>query len=332
MPQIQTSQFQEVAITRAALLVLDPRDWFASWHGTGIDLVSISPGPRVPAVIRPTVPITVTAEPLAPGDPGWPFGGVVELMLIQTPSGLLAFYGRVQATGGLVLRVPRRATTCVLRIAASGFAPAVLKPVTIAGPDGPPSVQTFNLYPAPGYPFPTGQQPNGNAAATLLSGDVVNPDGSGIAGVEVSVADQPNLVSTFTSDIGGWILVLDQQTDLQTVASPVSIVFGSPVNLTATGVAFTAGATTRLPRTSLRGVVRLANGVAVSGAAIAVAGFPGSSTSRPDGTWVFCLGVNQPLSGTQAVTIGVAAPGHPPATQAFTLTFGTSNSVPVITV
>src|SRR5437870_5078812 len=106
MADEQSTLFQEVALTRAPLLVIDPRDGYAGWFGTGTDLPPRPDGTRAPAVVRVGAAVTVVAEPLAPGDPGWPFPGGVELVLVRTPSGLLAFYGRARSVGGPLRRLP----------------------------------------------------------------------------------------------------------------------------------------------------------------------------------------------------------------------------------
>jgi hypothetical protein len=363
MAAAQDTRFQEVVLTRSPQLVLDPRDWFASWHGVWADLVPDNPDDptvkRTPAVVRPNVPLTAIAGPPTPPDPRWPFPGEVELALNKTPTGLLAFFGRVRVPNGPLRRLPLRATTCKLTVTGPGFAPWESDSVSIPGPDGPITVVRIDLVPGPDYSFPIGPQPNGNAGPTLLVGNLLETDGTAVPSAVVAAANQPNLVPTLTNDLGGWVLVLDQKTDRNPVPTPIDVTFAPPGQpaVTLAGVAFQPGTTNRVKQTSLRGVVRAANGTAVAGAVVSVTDFPVGVPARPrtqaDGTWVYYLGLGEPSPTdpqlvaepdpdnpddpnatvqVRPVTVHVEAPGRPAVDVPVRMVVGRPTQVDTITV
>jgi hypothetical protein len=136
------------------------------------------------------------------------------------------------------------------------------------------------------------------------------------------------------------VLVLDKKSDRQPVASQVTVTFTPPggAAVAVPGVGFQPNRANRLPRTSLRGVVRLADGRGVAGAAVSLVEFPvdpaARPRTRPDGTWVFCLGVDQPGPGpaVRPVTVRVESPGKPPKQVPVQMAVGQPTQVDAITV
>ena len=232
----------ERSITRSARLVLDVREWYASKYGPGSGEITLPDQTKIRPIIRPDVKLTVTARSTQPRDPRWPFAGPVELVMVRTPVGLLAFFGRARSIGeGPLRRLTLEGTRCLLRLEGPGYQAVDLSDdgmsdVEIPAAYEPTKLMRIDLLPGADYPFPPGP--------TLLRGTVLRPDATGVSGATVTLADNPAVRPANTDDTGQWVLVLEQETDGQTVASPVDLLFqipGSGTPIRVAGIVFHAG-------------------------------------------------------------------------------------------
>jgi hypothetical protein len=337
-------------IARTARLVIDAREWFATTFRGGPELEIPKPGSAtdvefVRAIIRPTETLTVTAEPTAPRDPRWPFSGPVELVTTRTAAGLLAFFGRVRSPGGGPLRrLTLDGTSCNLKITAPGFQSAIVQWVPIPKGGEPTRVIRVDMFPGiDAAPTPT-----------LLGGVTVTNDGQPIPNVDVNLAvtewlrlPRANEISTrpdglidatasakpvpaARSDSAGiWRFTLEgvrrEKLRVQLNFQPPNGAVPAVVNLALEG-----GRANRFPQTVLRGTVLRtvdSSWVGVAGAIVTAAPFLGQTQSRADGSWVFYPALNEPLSGSQAVTVSVQPPGLSPVSRAATVTRGEANDI-----
>lgn len=322
----------------SARLVLDLREWYVMYFGGGFQgKLSVDGSEKtVRAIVRPKGAVSIVARPAATPSPGanfrWPFGGEMELITKRTPSGLLAFYGRVRSSREAPMRrILLEGTECDLEITAAGFLPIHLTNVKIPSSIDAPLLIEKELVPGPNYSFPS--------ADTLLRGSVLKANGSGEAGVNVTAVDlagQPigKLKPAQTDELGQWVLLLKQEGETEPIPSPARLKFEKPsgTELVTHHVNFAKNRTNLMPQTLLRGFIVRADGEVVSEAKITVNAQPGETHSGPDGSWVFAFGVAEPLSGNVNLTIQVAIGEQPPVTQPAAIVLGQTNRVPNITV
>lgn len=319
--------------TSSPRLVLDVRDWYAGEvRPDALRAVGV-PNPAggtealtVRAVVRPTRPLTVTAEPAVPREPGWPFPGPVELVTPVTPSGLRAFFGRVRSPdGGPLRRVPLLATACRLTVRGDGYEPAVVSRVAIPGRDEPTAVVRVDLTPGPDLP----------PGPTEVAGGVFKADGSPEPRAVVTLkAAGMDDVETQADAAGLWRAELPELAGPHPVAVTVEVTTNGPAVVLNPPLQVRPGRANRVPLTVLRGVVRrAATGGPVGGAEVTVAGLAGRTTTRADGTWVYYPPRTEPLAGEFVATVRVQRVAGGPVTEADVRVFrGESNTAPVIQV
>lgn len=317
------------AITRTARLVLDVREWLGTVQAGGVALDVPGVG-AARAVVRPLTPPTVTATPVVPRDPRWPFAGPVELLTVRSPSGVLAFYGQVRSPNGPLRRLLLGGTRCDLRVEGPGFRAAVLPNVAVPAKHEPPHAREVYLY-------PTGELPDAAVGPTVLTGVATAADGTPLAGglrVETGAA---GATPAEADEDGVWVVELDPPGGpRRTVPGSVDLVFrdraGAEVHRDP-GFGFQPRRLNRYPRTTLFGRVETPDGRAVRGATVETDAFPGATTTRPDGTWLFALGLGTPAGGARLVSIRVTPPGGPAGGfgPAQLVAFGRANQIPLIT-
>ena len=242
---------------------------------------------------------------------------------------MLAFYGRVRSPGGPLRRLLLEGTRCDLRVDGPGYRETVLKDIAIPARTDPPTVRVVFLY-------PTGTLPDADSGPTLLTGQVTNADGKPIEGVRVETGIA-GVLPAGVDENGVWLLEFDPPDGPRLIDPDVTLVF-----LDRTGAELHRDASFRVeprrlnryPRTTLAGRVETHDGRPVRGAVVETDAFPGTTTTRPDGLWVFALGLDQPATGTRQVRVRVTPAGG--AGGAFgtdqTVTFGQANQIPRITI
>ncbi len=236
---------QNVLLKIEPLVVFDLRDWYQSTFDS--ILMPNGQGGMTPTAIRPRGTVRMVAESVDGQEADWPFSGKSELALQQSPSGNLAFFGRLRLNGSMLAHATRRIPSnnvCKLTILAEGFQPTIVNRLAI--PDaGQTSLRQFHeLYPAPIYSFSRQEK-----SATLLQGVVLDRQGRPVSGASIQLNSAfPALTSVMctgpvtTSEDGKLLIVLDymdvDDTDqpIKTVSSPVqlSVSLGGNVVITRT--------------------------------------------------------------------------------------------------
>lgn len=154
-------------------LILNPVDSFAARLGMG--------GRQPAAFGRIAVYVTGRVDepaPLAPTVPAAP----VRLDLVGGPGGHLVFFNRVTGADGVArcpYFAPGRYRLCVRS--------EYFRPLRLDGVDIGDARTCIDLPLEPGwrYPFPTGRFADGNTRITVVTGQVVDEDGTGAPGAEV---------------------------------------------------------------------------------------------------------------------------------------------------
>jgi hypothetical protein len=280
-----------------AQLVLDVGDGFLGTR--------MAPGAgriRLRSPLRARVLTRVTG-PVESFDPPW------QLVTTTTPGGVLAWFGHVRPDGagdaGDRVGVLEPGTYDI-EFAAAGYQPTVLQ-AAIPAVGARPSVLTVDLQAGPDYPFPgetaqTNLPPAGRSTGpTLLRGQILALDGSGLAGTPVQA---PSAVPAVTDGNGSWVLVFPDNTPSGPVTVTVTIA-GAAVTA---GSAIVAGQRTAVPQARLRGRAVRQSGAPVAGAAISVAGVAGTVTSGPDGSWSLALPFGTGLQPTNVTITAVLGP------------------------
>jgi hypothetical protein len=214
----------------------------------------------------------------------------LELETRRNDDGYDVFFGRLRrppgATGGAQLA----AGTYAVRVESRSYQPWE-RNVELLHPRPPVRV---NLDPGYDYPFPVvsrppppGQMPpngppRGLRGPTLLRGSVLATDGTGVAGATIRATGSG--CRYLTDRTGRWVLVFP--TDQPTGTSQVTIaVAGQPA--VTVPVEVEQGELTVLLQTALEGRVRTTDGPGIAGATVTVTGRPGTTSSRPDGSWSY---------------------------------------------
>jgi hypothetical protein len=144
-----------------------------------------------------------------------PFASRLELLVQRTPSGYHLFWGKVKrvnaadqrrflgnegagdVNGGYILRIESRY-----------YQP--LEQTDLQIPIGNPYQAThLDLLPGYAYPFPSGAAKS-LKTPTLLRGNVIHPQGVGLADVQIVVKEQP-AIDYLTDRSGQWVLVFPEQ-------------------------------------------------------------------------------------------------------------------------
>jgi hypothetical protein len=279
----------------APMLILDVADVFARDRGMN--------GPR-PAplgkvqlfLIAQTDPVTQTLAPLAKP---------LEMKVVPNGSGFLLFFGKVFTPDGSVRSVAPDRWPWTIRAVDVYYQDLDLTPDAVPESFGAPVAGAgatapirFDLLPGPAYPFP--EDPPAQAVV-LLRGTLRNPDGSGLAGVQVTALDannQPRPNPSVTAADGQWVITLPQLP----AEGLASIRFtDSDGNVTdVTGVRVVAGRDNNLAQTALRGQVRLARR-GIEGAVIGVNTMSATTLTNSDGNWFLYFSISQ-ASGSVRVT------------------------------
>jgi hypothetical protein len=292
--------------TRRAVpqLVIDVADGFlASRAAPGRGRVR----PRVPVRARVLTRVTGPVETF---DPPW------RLITTTTPGGVLAWFGHVRpdsvgdSASGEGDRVGVLGPgTYDLELVAAGYQPTVLQ-AAIPAAGAPPSVLTVDLEAAADYVFP-GEVADVNLPSagrstgpTLLRGQVLALDGSGLADVPVAA---PLAVPARTDRNGSWVLVFPDDTPSGTVTVTAAI-GGAAVTATTATV---ARRRTTVSQARLSGRTVRQSGAPVTGASISVAGVAGTVSSGTDGSWSLALPFGM---GAVPITVTVTAV-HGPTTR-----------------
>jgi hypothetical protein len=234
------------------------------------------------------------------------------LVTRTTPEGFLAWFGRVRpdSAGDADEDESDRAGvlepgTYEVELAARGYQAATAQAV-IPATGAPPSVLAVGLEAGPDYAFPNelaeaGPPAGRSTGPTLIRGQVLDLDGSGLAGVPVQA---PGAVPAVTDRNGSWVLVFP---DDRPSEDPVDVTatIGSAAVTAASKIV--AGQRTVVPQARLRGRTVRQSGVPVAGAAISVSGIPGAVASGADGSWSLALPFGtglQPINVTVTATLG----------------------------
>ncbi len=286
-------------------LILDVGDGFVASRAR---VVSRRPRPRGQLRARVLARSTAPAETFSPA---W------QLVTTPTPGGVHAWFGRVRPD---VLGVPPELDrvgvlqpgTYDVELAAPGYQPATVQ-AAVPAPGMRPSVVTVDLQPGPEYRFPdeVGQVsvPAGSRSTgpTLIRGQILALDGSGLAGITVRAPGvppgAPSAPPALTDRSGAWVLVFPDGAP----AGPIMVtatIDGAAVTATAEVV---IGQRTVVPQARLRGRTVRQSGAPAEGAAISVAGVPGAVSSGPDGSWSIALpfGIGlQPTNVTVTAVLG----------------------------
>lgn len=285
--------------------------------------------PRPIGPLRARVLARSTA-PVETFDPAW------TLVTAATPAGVHAWFGRVRPDAlGASPELDRvgvlQPGTYDVELAAPGYQLATVQAaVPVAG--APPSVVTLDLQPGPEYRFrdevgevnvPAGSHSTG---PTLIRGQILALDGSGLAGITVRAPSvppgAPAAPDAVTDRNGAWLLVFADDTPSGPVTLTTTIA-GATVTAAA---AVVAGQRTVVRQARLHGRAVRQSGAPVDGAAISVAGVPGAVSSGPDGSWSIALPFGMGLQPTNVTVTAVL--GATSRTQAVGLVPGTSVPVP----
>jgi hypothetical protein len=251
-----------------ATLILDLEDRYARERGTR---------GRHP---RPMGPVTYRLLGQITGGQREDFDPPLELVVVRNPSGYDLCFGRTRSSDG-----PTRLLdgTYVLRVDSPHYQP-VEQQVDLPQPA---AAYFFDLLPSYAYPFPSETLPGGRGP-TLLRGEYLARDGSGVAGVTVLV---PGRSAPYITDASGrWVLFFpdDQPT------GDVTVRFQGPGGTETVQVVIVAGRASSLRQTALRGFALTTAGVPIGGATITVAGQPAPIRSGPDGGWSCYFPLAQP--------------------------------------
>lgn len=284
---------------RTPTLIFDLVDDYAAKLG----LFGPRPRPRAPATF------TVVAEVV--GGVRRPLGQPARLLTRQNSGGYDLFFDLLRdvapdGSEGDTVRRRLRPGDYVVRVTCPGYQTAEV-PVTIPAtpPEAASAVPEVRLQPGFDYPFPLGRRGTGKGqpGPTLIVGSVLQADGRGMEGVQVSAPARPDLDIYQTDATGQWVLVVPDPTPGVT-PQPVDIEFRLPdgSQRRVPGVQIFAGGQSRCPQQSLAGRVTDRDGVAIPGAELTVAGQPGRSRSRPDATWLYVFLPGEPATPQVAVT------------------------------
>jgi hypothetical protein len=276
--------------------------------GDGFLVARAAPGrgrvrPRSPVRARALARVTAPVETF---DPPW------QLVTTATPGGFLAWFGSVRPDGAGAAADPELDRVDVLdpgtydiELAAPGYQATVLQGA-IPAAGAPPSVLAVDLEAGPEYPFPgetaqTPLQPAGRTTGpTLIRGQILSLDGSGLSGVPVQA---PLAVPAVTDRNGSFVLVFPDDTPSGPVAVTATI---AGVAVTSAS-AIVSGRRTAVPQARLRGRTVRQSGAPVAGAAISVSGIAGAVASGADGSWSLALPFGtglQPINVTVTATLG----------------------------
>jgi hypothetical protein len=283
-------------------LILDVGDGFVASRARPR---SRRPRPRGEVRARVLRRVTPPAETF---DPAW------RLVTIATPGCVHAWFGRVRPDSfrDAAPELDRVGVlppgTYDLELAAPGYQPvSVQAAVPVAGAQ--PTVLAVDLEPGPEYRFPdelgqTSVPPGSRATGpTLIRGQILALDGSGLAGITVQA---PSATPAVTSHNGAWLLVFPDNTP----SGPVMVTATIAGAAVTAATAVVAGQRTVVPQARLRGRAIRQSGAPVAGAAISVAGVPGTVSSTPDGSWSVALpfGVGlQPMTVTVTAVLGATS-------------------------
>jgi hypothetical protein len=214
----------------------------------------------------------------------------VELETRRNDDGYHVFFGRLVTSRRETAGVPLAAGTYAVRVESRSYQPWE-RNVDLVQPRPP---LRINLDPGYDYPFPVvsrppppGQMPPNGAplrlrGPTLLRGSVLAADGAGVAAATVRATGSGCRYAT--DDSGRWVLAFPD--DLATGTRQVTVaVPGQPA--VTVPVTVEQGGETVLRQTALEGRVRISGGPGIEGATVEVTGRPGTTRSRPDGTWSY---------------------------------------------
>ncbi len=214
-------------------------------------------------------------------------------VIIANPSGYALFFGATRP--GPVRRGRLAPGDYILRVESPAYQAAE---IALTIPDLPGSAiapATTSLEPGYAYPFPDG--------TTLLRGQAVATDGSGISGVAVSVQGQANGPTYLTDATGVWALDFPATT----ASGPVTVVLQPPTGASSTVAAnLVAGAEVVLLATALRGLAFEFDGRPATGATVSVSGQAATVAVGPDGSWTYLLPASPPPPATVTLTATAA--------------------------
>lgn len=232
----------------------------------------------------------------------------LELMTRRNPSGFFLFFGQVLTPDGVRTLEPAVYSVAVRSEYYQGTGRARV-PL-------PPSDRTplgryrFRLRPGYLYPFPDGSSQPGLEAPTLLRGEVLTPDGRGVANARIYAwrpvpggrSVRAALFAYRTDASGQWVLVFPDELPRGEVRVRVRAP-GQPTVSVLTEIL--PGRTNSLRQTSLTGAVLYESGVPVEDGRIQVEGFPGRGITDAGGRWSYTF----PLDMIKArVTVRVTHP------------------------
>jgi hypothetical protein len=208
------------------------------------------------------------------------------LEIRRNDSGFDLFFGLVRRPDGALRTLDDG--TYVVRVETEGrYQRAENGAVVIPEPSVP---YRFDLEPGYAYAFPSGSPARRSLGPTLLRGVLQAPDGSGIAGAVVEVVAVAGPYDTDES--GQWVLVFPDSQASGDVTVSVTLPNGAVTQVP--NVPVVAGRETVLGQTALRGGLLTNDGRPIAGAAVTIAGRAGITSTRPDGSWLFVLGLGVP--------------------------------------
>jgi hypothetical protein len=227
-------------------------------------------------------------------------------MTTTTPGGVLAWFGRVrrEPTVDSVDAEPDRigvlqSGTYDIEVTAPGFQTATLQAVFPAA-EAPPSVVTLDLEAGPDYPFPGETAQATSTGPTLIRGQILALDGSGLAGVPVQA---PAATPAVTDQNGSWVLAFPDNT----ASGPVTVSAAIAGAAVTAATVIVTGQRTVVPQARLHGRTVYQSRAPAAGAAISVGGVPGTVASGPDGSWSLALPFGtglQPMNVTVTAVLG----------------------------
>lgn len=298
-PEPPTRQQLRLRLGRA-VAVFELVDRYALERGT------VGPHPQALGRVR------FFATALRDGRRREPLEPPLELLTRRNPSGFFLFFGQVRTADGVRTLEPGVYSVAVRADSYQGMRRARV-PL-------PPSDRTplgryrFRLRPGYLYPFPDGSSQPGLTAPTLLRGEVLTPDGRGVANARVYAwrpvpGRRPRRAALFayrTDASGQWVLVFPDDFPRSEVRVRVRAP-GQPTVSVPTEIL--PGRTNSLRQTSFTGAVLYQSGVPVEGGRVQVEGFPGRGVTDADGRWSYTF----PLDTTEMpVAVRVT---HPPGAQ-----------------
>jgi hypothetical protein len=230
-----------------------------------------------------------------------------ELLLTTTDSGYAVSFGVVRQPDGTQHIDPFGAGPYLLRVRSDYYQVADFDGVSLPATSAQPEPYEMVLAAGYSYPFPfAATAPSievggpASAALALLRGAVLAPDGSGVAGANVTA---PGATSYRTGADGQWVLVFAAGVP---AAGTVDVTVTAPGSgpVVVAGVAVTPGGEAALPQTALRGRIT-APGAALAAAVVEIAGQPGRAGVRSDGVWAYYF---SPTQAATTVTVNATLP------------------------